>query len=496
MWCNFVIFAPHRDNRYKCRLGSQANLIGQSYKYSDNMAKKIITLLIRTTKKAGDIRVRFRIRDGRAVSIFHKSDIVAPLSDLEKFDIYGDVKPKCIYNKALDKAIQTEKAQMLLAYESMKKNNTPITSESLERAIENVKHPKAKAKETFIDQFNYYYNTTLSGAISEGRKKHYEVVESIVTRFLAVFNLTDIRVEDVTPDTLIKLSDFITNEYQFARRYASLYAGFKQISRRNVIPDIVRSENTTASKMKMLKAFFAEMENTDKIVKSPFRRLGKTTKQAMFREQYNKPCPLTLSELQKVMETSVPAHLQETKDAFLLQCALGCRVRELKRLTMQNISVKDGIPYVFYIPEKVDKLQKIHTNTETPLLRYALDIVKKYQMQFNILKYIDGKSGYNVKIKELLTLCKIDRECDIYDKEKGFNVKTPLCSFASSKTARKTHKDIFAKVQVNKYVDGLHRLGSKAVDHYVNIDFKDRFVLMCLAFEQPEYTTDNELNVI
>ena len=47
-------------------------------------------------------RLRFRLRDGRAVDVFHKSNIVATVSDLDKFEVNGELKPRVtIYNKDL-----------------------------------------------------------------------------------------------------------------------------------------------------------------------------------------------------------------------------------------------------------------------------------------------------------------------------------------------------------------------------------------------------------
>ena len=48
-------------------------------------------------------------------------------------------------------------------------------------------------------------------------------------------------------------------------------------------------------------------------------------------------------------------------------------------------------------------------------MRYALDIIKKWQFNFPILKYVTGKSGYNVKIRKLLD--QIDREVKVFDKD-------------------------------------------------------------------------------
>ena len=71
---------------------------------------KNISITNRTTKTDGEVRIRFRLRDGRKVDLYHKSDIKASISDLESFDLAtGEVKPrKKIYNKDLEKAIRSE----------------------------------------------------------------------------------------------------------------------------------------------------------------------------------------------------------------------------------------------------------------------------------------------------------------------------------------------------------------------------------------------------
>ena len=76
------------------------------------------------------------------------------------------------------------------------------------------------------------------------------------------------------------------------------------------------------------------------------------------------------------------------------------------------------------------------------------------------------------------------------------NVYKPLYTFGSSKLCRKTHVDIMNKVQVNMYAAGLHKEGSKAVNRYTKMEMKDHFMLMCVAFDQPIYKVDKELNII
>ena len=53
---------------------------------------KGLTIVKRTSKQEGTIRLRFRLRDGRGVDLYHKSDIDADLKDLEKFTDTGELK--------------------------------------------------------------------------------------------------------------------------------------------------------------------------------------------------------------------------------------------------------------------------------------------------------------------------------------------------------------------------------------------------------------------
>ena len=48
----------------------------------------------RTSKQEGTIRLRFRLRDGRGVDLYHKSEIDAELKDLDKFTDTGELKPR------------------------------------------------------------------------------------------------------------------------------------------------------------------------------------------------------------------------------------------------------------------------------------------------------------------------------------------------------------------------------------------------------------------
>ena len=202
-------------------------------------------------------------------------------------------------------------------------------------------------------------------------------------------------------------------------------------------------------------------------MKSPFRRLTKKRRNEALREQYDDPFFLRYDEVRQIMTADVPDSLKETKDAFLLQCAFGCRIGDYLKLSMSNIAITDdGIPYVQYLPKKTMKTQNDRREKKTPLMLFALEIVKRSGFKFGVLKYASGKSGYNAKIKKLLEHCKIDRLVNQYDEATGTMHRVPLHTVGSSKLCRKTHIDISNKAQVNMYATGLHEVGSSAVEHY------------------------------
>ena len=279
------------------------------------------------------------------------------------------------------------------------------------------------------------------------------------------------------------------------KRWTSIYSSIKS---KNEIPSSVRNKNTVAVKLKMLRALFNELEVGEEISRSPFVSTGRKRIREFLSERTNVPVFLTADEFAHLLNIeNVPDTLKETYYAFLIQCSLGCRIGDFQRLSMANISVsKEGIPYIHYLPRKTQRQAHSNEEIQTPLLKYALEIIKTTGFKFTILKYASGKSGYNKKIKELLRHCGISREVPVYNEQTQQNDMVPLYEVASSKLARKTFVDMMAKVQIDVYASGLHSRGSDAITHYTTMRLKDRFTLMNIAFRQPDYRTDQHLNII
>ncbi len=457
-----------------------------------------ITIYFRPTKTSEVSKIRFRLRGKDGLQLWHKSEIKASVSDMAKFTLEGTLRPKVsVYNKELLESIQQEISYMRDAYKYMEEKNLDLTSVVLENTIQDIKDPKVKVRqqeETFLERFVRYSDEVLrDGIIGQGRYKHFKSLATKLERYLIINGRLNIKTVDFDQNQILEFRLFCIDEYKYVKKWKSLY---KTVSKQN-IPTEKRNMNTVAAHMKMLQAFFNELENTDEILKSPFRRLGTERRKVVMKTKYDDPVYLKQEELMQVMEAEVPKTLEETKNAFLLQCALGCRVSDFKELSMDKIAVtEEGIPYVHYLPIKTRNAQTDYKEVETPIVKYAFEIIKKTQFKFTVIKYAAGKSGYNVKIKELLRCCGIDRKVSSFDAETQDNKWIPLYELGSSKLCRKTHVDIMNKVQINMYAAGLHKEGSEAVERYTKLELKDRFILMCAAFKQPDYIVDENLNEI
>ena len=461
-----------------------------------------ILMYNRTSAKGDTLRIRLRLIDGRDVTLYHKTGIRAKISDLEKFEANGELRPRVtVYNKQLKAELNTHFTAMSKAYALMKAKGMDMTSDVLEKEIDKILNPivevRSSSAETLCERFvRFADESRRDGIIGVERYKMIVGQADKLKRFLTIKGLSKISVTEFDTNLLLEYRQFVFDEYLYVEKYPKLYkVEKKRGARRN--PDHRASINTVVYNMKNLQALFNELEKTDEIMKSPFRRLTTEKKRAVMHTMYDSPVFLRQEEFQKVIDTEVPDKLQGIKDAFILNCCFGCRIGDFSRLSMEKVSVSpEGIPYIHYIPSKTSGTQETNKEIVTPLIRLAYDIIQRTRFDFGFKITTAGTSFYNKKVRDLIKACGIDRKVSIYDQEKHDNVYVPLYEEASSKLARKTHVDMMSKVQVNLYAAGLHREGSSAVNRYTNMELKDHFALMNVAFDQKPYKVDADLNII
>lgn len=437
-----------------------------------------IIIVNRSTKSKEEIKLRFRLRDTHGVDLYHRSKISATLEDLSKFDNDGSIKKKVyVYNEDLYDQIQDEIGIMKEAYKRMKNEGLDLVSENLEKVIYQIKNPE-KPKETTVQLSDALLNYTEShkSLFSEIRYKQFHVLHKQLVRFLVINRKRTINPQQFTPKDILDFREFMFDEFKYVKQWPKLY---EDMSAAN-IPKKKRSQTTVASTLKRLKAFFQQLEDEDVIPKSPFKRLSSGEKRDLYKEQEGSKTGLTQSEIKKIQNCKVPCYLQEVKDAFLLQCFIGCRVDDFASMTMDRVvKTEDNIPYLHYLPKKEKKMQK---SVDAPLVPSAMKIIEDYNFSFKILRNINGKDGYNKLIKELFRTCGIDRKID--DHLTG--EFRPLYEMASSKTARKTYMTLQVEHQPDPYILGLHRQGSSAANNYLTNSMAFKYKIVCNMFDEDD----------
>ena len=162
-------------------------------------------------------------------------------------------------------------------------------------------------------------------------------------------------------------------------------------------------------------------------------------------------------------------------------------------LTTDNVSVTEGgAAYLHYVPRKTRNTSL--AEVRTPLVLYALELVRRSGLRFGILRNVSGHDGYNARIRRVVREAGITRQVCV---SVGGEVRrVPLCDAASSKWARRTFVTLCDMAEARHAVSGLHAEGSKAVRHYSALTLDDRFALVSAAYGEPLYRVSEGLEAV
>ena len=289
------------------------------------MIMKGLTLFRRTTKSDGIIKLRFRLRDGRGVDLYHKSEIKADLKDLSKFNDDGELRPKVsIYNHELKEQINREMSAIEAAYLELcgKMDKSLITAALFEETISRYLHPEdyitITKEETLLERYSRFIKEGYrDGTFADKRVLQYNGLYNELKRYLTIHNQLYVLPKNFTADDLMELRLFLFEEYKYVEKYPALYSEIKE----RCIPSKERAQNTVAIKLRILQAFYTELEDRDEIDVSAFRKLDKNRRKVVMKESYDAPVYL----------------LQEAKEAFLLQCTFGSHIDDFNSLNMDKV---------------------------------------------------------------------------------------------------------------------------------------------------------------
>ena len=189
-----------------------------------------------------------------------------------------------------------------------KMDKSLITATLFEETICRHLHPQnyiaVTKEETLLERYTRFIKEGYrDGTFAEKRMLQYNGLYNELKRYLTIRNQLNVLPKSFSADDLMELRLFLFEEYKYVEKYPALYSEIKE----RCIPSKERAQNTVAIKLRMLQAFYTELEDRDEKV--------------VMKESYDAPVYL----------------LQEAKEAFLLQCTFGSHIDDFKSLNMDKV---------------------------------------------------------------------------------------------------------------------------------------------------------------
>ena len=427
-----------------------------------------VTAFIRvSTKQKEKANVRFRLRDGRDIQLFHKSEIeVNPaVWDVEKQSIKAKVVYNAVDRATFNKSVNDRKDLIIQVYNSETEKKV-LTSEFLEITIDKALHPgkyqpEEIAKQTFIEAFDEFLE---KHKLSDVRRNNYRVIKRALQRFELYVSKTKkagfaLNFENITSATLREFERFVIQEHEFFKQYPEIYKAVPES--RTPQP---RGQNTINDIFTKLRTFYLWSIEAGKTTNNPFK--GYTVEECV----YGTPFYISIDERNALynFDLSHRPQLAIQRDIFVFQCLIGCRVGDLYKMKANSI-ISGAIEY---IPRKTKDGRPV--TVRVPLNATAKEILNRYPANENemMLPFI-SEQKYNDAIKEAFKLAGLTRVVTIINPTTREEEKRPINEIASSHLARRCFVgNLYKQVKDPNLVGVLsgHKEGSKAFARYREID--------------------------
>lgn len=379
-------------------------------------------------------------------------------------------KEKCATKEAIDEALALTADMQTneITYGRIEEARKTKEEEDAKRAIKDKSF--FAIMELFLQKKQFSYDQT----------KGYRVLMRTLARYQEFTNITDndrkdfeLGIDTMTKEDVEDFCDYLRNEKALSEEYPAIYeklleqypADIKTVRKSPRLSD--RGENTIKKLEKKLKAFFSWLIKNEYTTNDPFKNV------TIRSEKYGTPYFLSLEERNIIADWdfSVNKHLETQRDIFIFQCLIGCRVGDLIHMKKSNL-IGDEIQY---IARKTK--DKTPVTVEVPLNRRAMALMEKYKgvdKKDRLFPFISPQK-YNEAIKEILSICGIDRVVTILNPTTGKEEQRPLNEIASSHMARRTFiGNLYKKVQDPNLIGSMsgHTEGSRAFARYRDIDKK------------------------
>ncbi len=395
-----------------------------------------VTAFIRvSTKKSSDVNVRFRLRDGRTMQLFYKSEITVKPSDWDSSS--QAIKAKVLFDNQkraeFNKSINDRKALVIELYNAQPIKDT-LTSEWLEDAIDRKLNPiKYKSEEPeeeqpqkvieFVDNFvstaHLRKDKQTGRFLSPNTKKQYVTTAKHLKEFAAINKKKDFEFFEIDHKFYTNFVEYLQREIQAVDEKGELIFNedkTPKLSKQNF------SQNSVGKYIRALKVMLNEATrngiNTQKAY-NEFHVFNEDVDNVYLDEK-------ELLVLKNADLKSTP-HLERVRDWFLLLAWTGCRFSDLEKISRTDI--KDG--FITF------RQQKTNTKVTIPLHPVVLEILEKYN--FEMPNSITNQK-FNDYIKDAAKVAKIESE-EVITKTIGGVLKSitmPKYDLITSHTGRRS----------------------------------------------------------
>ena len=468
-----------------------------------------ITIIRNLHKRDEETELCFRLKDAPGVDLTYNTGVMVKMGKLAAFTLNGELQPcEEEADMELKDVIDHCRAAMGEVYSSMVQGAEEITNERFQSTVGELLRTQGVVEEDaaeepqvpLLDRFCYYIEEERkNGTMTDRMYRECRTLSRKLDRFLKVRECEGIVPSAFTTELLTDFEKFCVDEYLYAAnpKYAHLYP--RDYDDCRYWPKQRLQEEPLRKVLIHFQVFWRDLVSYGELEVSPYDAYVpwmQEKKYKRYSELIGDPLTLTMEEFQLVISTPVPESMAPARNAFILQCCLGCRGEDFRNLTMKNISVsKEGIPYIIYKHKAVRKKEKLEYEYEirVPLVRIAFDIVMRQRFEFFFGVY---NASYNRKLQLFLRHCGITREVCLLNTRTNDTEYVPLCDAVTQGGVHRMHMDLLYESEDLRGVRGGWYNGAKKMTRYSLLPVKEYFKKLNDALGQMPYKVDQNLNII